>query len=255
MAAAGCAATVALADLCMRRASFPSWDIRPMDLPHSCEIAEKETTGMSDLSRGPGTPDGNGIVAHEAQVARAAIATALTEIGIAPPARGIDLRPVPFAGTWGVATSVCHAIAGDLVLTELESSGALDGLSKKEAKQKASEATRTRAQELAESIATRVRQSNGFSQVEAANGIVNIYFDANVVASHLIGEVLRLGPEYGKGATKTERVMVEHSQPNTHKIFHVGHLRNSCLGIAVSNVLSAAGYPVMQATYPGDIGM
>jgi arginyl-tRNA synthetase len=207
---------------------------------------------MSDKSSGPG---GDGIVAQEAQVARSAIATALTEIGVAPPARGIDLRPVPFAGTWGVATSVCHAIAGDLVVTELEASGALAGLSKKEAKQKASEATRTRAQELAESIATRVRQSNGFAQVEAANGFVNIYFDANVVASHLIGEVLRLGPEYGKGAPKTERVMVEHSQPNTHKVFHVGHLRNSCLGIAVSNVLSAAGYPVMQATYPGDIGM
>ncbi|MEA2514818.1 MAG: arginyl-tRNA synthetase [Thermomicrobiales bacterium] len=207
------------------------------------------------MSEQPGGPGGDGIVAHEAHEARAAIATALTELGVAPPARGIDLRPVPFAGTWGVASSVCHAIAGDLMLTELETSGALDGLSKKEAKQKASEATRTRAQELAESIVTRVRQSNGFSQVEAANGFVNIYFDANVVASHLIGEVLRLGSEYGKGAPKTERVMVEHSQPNTHKIFHVGHLRNSCLGIAVSNVLAASGYPVMQATYPGDIGM
>jgi arginyl-tRNA synthetase len=210
---------------------------------------------MSEQSGGSGGSGGDGIVAREAQVAKSAIATALTEIGVAPPARGIDLRPVPFAGTWGVASSVCHAIAGDLVITELEASGALEGLSKKEAKQKASEATRSRAQELAESIATRVRRSNGFAQVEAANGFVNIYFDANIVASHLIGEVLRLGPDYGKGAPKTERVMVEHSQPNTHKIFHIGHLRNSCLGVAVSNILEAAGYPVMRATYPGDIGM
>src|SRR5690349_583195 len=184
---------------------------------------------MSEQSGGTGGTGGDGIVAREAQVAKSAIATALTEIGVAPPARGIDLRPVPFAGTWGVATSICHAIAGDLVVTELEASGALEGLSKKEAKQKASEATRTRAQELAESIATRVRQSNGFSQVEAANGFVNIYFDANQVESHLIGEVLQRGSDYGKGTPKTERVMVEHSQPNTHKIFHVGHLRNSCL--------------------------
>ena len=35
--------------------------------------------------------------------------------------------------------------------------------------------------------------------------------------------------------------MVEHSQPNTHKAFHVGHLRNSVLGVAVSNILRAAG--------------
>jgi arginyl-tRNA synthetase len=202
-----------------------------------------------------GAPGNDGIVAREEQIARTAIESALSEIGVTAPERGVDLRPVPFAGTWGVASSVCHAIAGDLVLSDLEASGELEGLSKKQAKQKASEATRTRAQELAESIATRVRQSNGFANVEAANGFVNIYFDANQVASHLIGEVLRLGPDYGKGAPKTERVMVEHSQPNTHKIFHVGHLRNSCLGIAVSNILAAAGYPVMQATYPGDIGM
>jgi arginyl-tRNA synthetase len=210
------------------------------------------------MSDQPSGAAGDGIVAREAHVARAAIATALSEIGVAPPPRGIDLRPVPFAGSWGVASSVCHAIAGELVLSELEASGALEGLSKKEAKQKASEATRSRAQELAESIATRVREAgsrNGFAHVEAANGYVNVYFDANVVATHLIGEVLRLDPGYGKGAPKTERVMVEHSQPNTHKVFHVGHLRNTCLGIAVSNVLAAAGYPVMQATYPGDIGM
>ena len=34
----------------------------------------------------------------------------------------------------------------------------------------------------------------------------------------------------------TERVMVEHSQPNTHKVFHVGHLRNSVLGVSVSRI-------------------
>ena len=33
---------------------------------------------------------------------------------------------------------------------------------------------------------------------------------------------------------RSERVMVEHSQPNTHKVFHVGHLRNTALGVAIS---------------------
>ena len=67
---------------------------------------------MSEQSGGSAGSSGDGIVAREAQGAKSAIATALTEIGVAPPARGIDLRPVPFAGTWGVASSVCHAIAG-----------------------------------------------------------------------------------------------------------------------------------------------
>ena len=67
--------------------------------------------------------------------------------------------------------------------------------------------------------------------------------------------MLAQGDSYGRGAARAERVMVEHSQPNTHKTFHIGHLRNTVLGVAVSNILSAAGYPVLQATYPGDIGM
>jgi arginyl-tRNA synthetase len=199
-----------------------------------------------------------GIVAREEREVRAKIAAALADLGVTP--RGpIDLRPIPFAGTWGVATSVCHQLAGEIVMAELEGAGKLDGLSKKEAKKLAADATRERAQALAEQVAQRLvvdgePGSTALARVEAVNGYVNISFEANAVASRLIGEVLRLDSNYGKGAPRTERVMVEHSQPNTHKVFHVGHLRNTVLGIAVSNILAAAGYPVLQASYPGDIG-
>ena len=197
-----------------------------------------------------------GIVAREQRDARAAIAGVLADLGVS--LKGpIDLRPIPFAGTWGVASSVCHALAGDLVMTELEKEGKLEGLSKKESKKLAGERTRDKAQSLAEAVVERLPSQPGManSRIEAANGYINISFDANAVASRLIGEVLTRGSAYGVGAPKTERVMVEHSQPNTHKAFHVGHLRNTCLGIAVSNVMIAAGYPVVQASYPGDIGM
>lgn len=203
----------------------------------------------------PANASTDGIVAQEQRDARAAIAGVLVELGVT--LKGpVDLRPVPFAGTWGVATSVCHALAGDLVMTELEASGKLEGLSKKEAKKLAGESTRERAQSLAEQVAARLpgQPGMGQSRIEAVNGYINIYFDANAVATRLIGEVLARGAAYGTGAPRAERVMVEHSQPNTHKSFHVGHLRNTCLGIAVSNVMIAAGYPVVQASYPGDIG-
>ena len=48
--------------------------------------------------------------------------------------------------------------------------------------------------------------------------------------------------------------MIEHSQLNTHKAAHVGHLRNICLGVAITNITEAAGYHTMPATYIGDIG-
>src|SRR5699024_8407885 len=46
----------------------------------------------------------------------------------------------------------------------------------------------------------------------------------------------------------------EHSQLNTHKAAHVGHLRNICLGAAVTNISQAGGFTTMPVTYIGDIG-
>ena len=171
--------------------------------------------------------------------------------------RPVDLRPLPFEGTWGLATSAAYGLANEAVMRDLEASGQLEGLSKKEAKALASGAVRERVPVLASQIAERVAASGNpiFGSVEAVNGYVNIAFDGNAVAAALIGEVLARGADYGQGDAIAETVMVEHSQPNTHKAFHVGHLRNSVLGVAISNILRAAGYPVQDANYIGDIGM
>ncbi|CAN5710845.1 hypothetical protein BH09CHL1_BH09CHL1_30980 [soil metagenome] len=209
------------------------------------------TTEQSRSDARSGAPAG--IIALEVLRAKAAIERALASEGI--DATVNDLRPLPFEGVWGVATSVCMSLASDLVLRELEASGKLEGLSKKEAKQKSSGASRERALALSETVAAQLTAEGAFAKVEAVNGYVNITFDANGVAARLLGEVLDLKGDYGKGETRADRVMVEHSQPNTHKAFHIGHFRNTVLGISVSNILAAAGYPVLQATYPGDIGM
>jgi arginyl-tRNA synthetase len=201
----------------------------------------------------PAKTTATGIIAQEQQAAAAAIEAALSDLGFSTRVR--DLRPVPFSGTWGVASSVCLSLANELVLRDLEQTGKLEGLSKKEAKQLANEGRAAKAQELAEQVAARVGTQPGIARVEAVNGYVNIYLDANTVAGRLIGEVLDQREAYGRGAPKGERVMVEHSQPNTHKVFHIGHLRNSALGISVSRVMEAAGYEVLDANYIGDIGM
>jgi arginyl-tRNA synthetase len=196
-----------------------------------------------------------GIVARGEQEAAAAIAAALADLGFSP--RAVDLRPIPFEGTWGLATSAAYGLANEAVMRELEASGRLEGLSRKEAKALAAGEVRERVPLLAEEIARRVGASENplFGSVDAVNGYVNIAFDSNAVATALIREVLQRGADYGRGEAIAETVMVEHSQPNTHKEFHVGHLRNSVLGIAVGNILGAAGYAVQDANYIGDIGM
>ncbi len=50
-------------------------------------------------------------------------------------------------------------------------------------------------------------------------------------------------------------VMVEFAHPNTHKQFHLGHLRNVCLGEVICRILTANGYLVYRANYQGDVGL
>jgi arginyl-tRNA synthetase len=139
-----------------------------------------------------------GIVAREERRAAEAIAAAIAGLGL--PARHVDLRPLPFEGTWGVASSVCFGLANDAVMADLAAAGALEGLSKKEAKRLAAEGRQGRVVSLAEDVAASVAAAgHGFAKVEAANGYVNVSFDANAMAARLIGEVLGRGRRTATG--------------------------------------------------------
>ena len=59
---------------------------------------------------------------------------------------------------------------------------------------------------------------------------------------------------YGGKDAKREKVMVEYCQVNTHKAFHVGHLRGTFLGSSIIKIYRFLGFPVISANYQGDIG-
>lgn len=188
---------------------------------------------------------------REAERAAELINTALEALGYGR--RALEMRPIPFPGVWGTSTTVCYQIANEQLAEELEA--ATVGLSKKEAKRLVQERVRERAQAIAEELATWLSARGDFARVEAVNGYLNIVYDTARFANEVLRAVLAAGPDYGRGAPRGERVMVEYSQPNTHKAFHVGHLRNVCLGNALSRILRFAGFDVLEANYIGDIGL
>src|SRR5574344_1337640 len=49
--------------------------------------------------------------------------------------------------------------------------------------------------------------------------------------------------------------MVEYSSPNTNKPFHLVHVRNNLLGVAISNILSACGNRVVKTNIVNDRGI
>ena len=52
-----------------------------------------------------------------------------------------------------------------------------------------------------------------------------------------------------------KKVMVEYSSPNTNKPLHLGHLRNNFLGLAIAQILEAAGNEVIKTSVVNDRGV
>lgn len=142
---------------------------------------------------------------------------------------------IPFNGQWGIATSFFQLAA--------KSFGSEKGN------------VAQRANEIAQGVAKTIKLPKGLSKIEAVNGYLNIYFSASEYSQRIIDEVLSKGDEYGNAKSLGKKVMFEFSQPNTHKAFHVGHLRSAFLGDVLSRIAEAAGYEVIRANYPGDMGL
>ena len=149
----------------------------------------------------------------------------------------IEFRQIPFSGEWGLAVPLFPVAAS-------------------EARSGKRVIVPQRAQELAEGIKTSIGQAPpGFSHLEAINGYLNLYFSNAAYARRVVDTVIDAGAGFGRGTARHQTVMVEYSQPNTHKSFHVGHLRNVILGGAICRILEFAGYEVIRANYLGDIGL
>jgi arginyl-tRNA synthetase len=177
---------------------------------------------------------------RERQAIETQIRTYCIQIGLqdTPP---LVWNPIPFGGEWGISTSFFQLAAQE-------------GRAIKERTGKGLNVPQ-RAQELAVGVAGEIGLPVGFTHVEAVRGYLNLYFDTGEYARRVVTEVLGYGKDFGRGEEKGQRVMVEFSQPNTHKAFHVGHLRSAILGDALLRILEFAGYSVIRANYFGDIGL
>ncbi len=109
--------------------------------------------------------------------------------------------------------------------------------------------------EIATELAAKIGPSSMIRKILATGPYVNFFVDPTSYGNAVLSDVLKGKKRYGKGTTgKGKRVLVEYAQPNTHKEFHVGHLRNSIYGQAIVNLSTANGYEVIAAAYIGDIG-
>lgn len=107
--------------------------------------------------------------------------------------------------------------------------------------------------EVAEEIATELRETGEFSEVTVAGpGFINVRIAADALARKLQNEWSDTFGENQDGAGKT--VVVEYPSPNMAKPYSVGHLRPGNQGWAVRQLMKATGWNVITDNHLGDYG-
>ena len=107
---------------------------------------------------------------------------------------------------------------------------------------------------LAEKIVATLGTIDGVAKIEIAGaGFINFYLTPAVLAESL--EKARADDMWGANDNLAgKKMMVEYTDPNPFKEFHIGHLMSNAIGESISRLLQFSGAEVKRANYQGDVG-
>ena len=109
--------------------------------------------------------------------------------------------------------------------------------------------------QIAKDICEKIAVHGNIACVEAEGAYINAFISNEKLSQALQAQ---LNPAAGdvvySGTPETTKVLVEYSQPNTHKELHIGHARNAVLGDTLCNLFRYVGHTVHAENYHGDEG-
>ncbi len=111
--------------------------------------------------------------------------------------------------------------------------------------------------ELAEKIKAEIEkeQPKEISKLEVAGaGFINFYLSHEFFAES-VKEILKKKENWGKNEeVKGKKIMVEYTDPNPFKPFHIGHLMTNAIGESIARITEYSGADTIRANYQGDVG-
>lgn len=114
---------------------------------------------------------------------------------------------------------------------------------------------KTSPKQLAENIVSILKKDlpEQVLNIEIAGpGFINFYLKT----SYFTKEVLNIDKDFGKNKNNQgKEIMVEYTDPNPFKIFHIGHLMTNAIGETISRLVEFSGAKTIRACYQGDVGM
>ena len=101
-----------------------------------------------------------------------------------------------------------------------------------------------------------VLKNIGIEKVEVAgSGFINFYLSKDFFIENL-KKVLKEKTKFGHNQNlKGEKTIVEYTDPNPFKEFHIGHLMSNSIGESLSRIFEFQGARIKRANYQGDVGL
>lgn len=89
----------------------------------------------------------------------------------------------------------------------------------------------------------------------AGPGFINFYLKKEILFQK-IGEIFLTGNNYGRSKKLNgQKIVIEYTDPNAFKQFHIGHLMANAIGESVSRILEWNGAEITRICYQSDVGM
>ncbi|MFA4872006.1 MAG: arginine--tRNA ligase, partial [Patescibacteria group bacterium] len=108
--------------------------------------------------------------------------------------------------------------------------------------------------QIADDFKKKIQPAGAIKSVQNIGPYLNFFINPAIFGKKVLQEIQKKKAAYGALKSGKEKIMIEYSQPNTHKEFHIGHLRNAVLGNSLVNINKFAGHKVVAVNYIGDIG-
>lgn len=119
-------------------------------------------------------------------------------------------------------------------------------------------AAKTNPRELAGKIAAALTDKKlpAVDKIEVAGaGFINFYLSKDFYRDEL-ETILKRKDLYGSSNEwRGQKILVEYTDPNPFKVFHIGHLMSNAIGEAISRLVGSQGAKVRRMCYQGDVGL
>ncbi len=107
--------------------------------------------------------------------------------------------------------------------------------------------------ETANLIKEKIRNNDILERIEVAGpGFINFFLSKDF----FIKSIKKINKDFGKNeGLKNKKVIIDYTDPNILKEFHIGHLMSNVIGESLSRIFEFQGAKVKRVCYQSDVGM